>query len=213
MKLRNFIFAFVLGTAMAAGIWASMNFQRTAPASGTATVLPVTIDIPAFSLLDHEGRSVDQRVFEGQWDLVFFGFTNCPDICPLDLQILVDAVDALGDQGGKVQPLFVTVDPGRDTVARLADYVPRFHPRLIGLTGVEAQIRPVIKAYRVARMKVPQQPDGPGGPDAYLVGHGSLTYLMGPDGNFLTFFRHDGGAEFMTKTIRKYLSSEKYRGN
>ena len=162
-----------------------------------------------FELIDHNGKIRTDRDFRGRFMLVYFGYANCPDICPLDLQILTDAVDALGEQAAKVQPIFVTVDPGRDTVARLADYVPRFHPRLIGLTGAEAQIRPVIKAYRVARMKVPQQSDGPSGPDAYLVGHGSLTYLMGPDGKFLTFFRHDGGAEFMARTIRKYMSSEK----
>lgn len=166
-----------------------------------------------FELIDHNGKIRTDRDFRGRFMLVYFGYTNCLDICPLDLQILTDAVDALGDQAAKVQPIFVTVDPGRDTVARLADYIPRFHPRLIGLTGTEAQIRPVIKAYRVARMKVRQQSDGPSGPDAYLVGHGSLTYLMGPDGQFLTFFRHDGGAEFMARTIRKYMSSEKNREN
>lgn len=98
--------------------------------------------------------------------------------------------------------------PGRGP--RLADCVPRFHPRMIGLTGPGAQIRPVVRAYRVARVKVPQQSDGP---DACLIGHGSLTYLMGPDGQFLTFFRHDGGAEIMSKPIRNYLSSSKYRRN
>lgn len=189
-------------------VWAlTLLLAGAAPAAG-AEDFPITFGGP-FELIDHTGKTRTDRDFRGRFMLVYFGYTTCPSICPLDLQILADAVDGLGEQAAKVQPIFVTVDPKRDTVARLADYVPRFHPRLIGLTGSGARIRPVLKAYRVARMKVPQ----PDGPDAYLVVHGPLTYLMGPDGQFLTFFRHDGGAKFMSRTIRKYLSSEKYRGD
>lgn len=171
------------------------------PAAGAAATLPFTFGGP-FDLVDHTGQRRTDRDFRGRFLLVYFGYTKCPDTCPVDLDIIGDALDRLGDRAGRVQPLFITVDPGRDTVARLASYIPRFHPSLIGLTGSEAQIAKIAKAYRAARFKVPRPDEGA---DAYLVGHGSLTYLMGPEGQFVTFFRHDGGAEAMAKALRKYL--------
>ncbi len=172
-----------------------------AHSDGAAVALPFTFGGP-FDLLDHTGQRRTDRDFRGRFLLVFFGYTACPDICPVNLDIMAEALESLGDRAERVQPLFVTVDPGRDTAARLAEFVPRFHPRLIGLTGSEAQIASIAKAYRVTRFKVPRPDEGA---DGYLVGHGPLTYLMGPDGQFVTFFRHDGSAEAMAKTLRKYL--------
>ena len=94
-----------------------------------------------FALIDHTGTSRTERDFRGKLMLVYFGFTYCPDICPTDLQNIGLALDRLGAVGDKVQPLFITVDPERDTPAHLADYVPMFHPRLIGLTGDAEAIR------------------------------------------------------------------------
>ncbi len=184
MKLRNFIFAFVLGTAMAAGIWASMNFQRTAPAPSTATVLPVTIDIPAFSLLDHEGRSVDQRVFEGQWDLVFFGFTNCPDICPLTLQVLSAAKRQLEEQGQLPLPriVLVSVDPERDTPAKMAQYVNAFGDDNLGITGDLDELRKLTTGLGIFFEK--QANNKP----SYAVDHSSVVIVIDPAGQFHSLF-------------------------
>lgn len=172
-----------------------------AAAAGAASALPFTFGGP-FDLLDHTGRRRTDRDFRGRFLLIYFGYSICPDICPVNLAVMAEALDRLGDRAERVQPLFVTVDPGRDTAARLAEFVPRIHPRLIGLTGSEARIASIAKAYRVTRFKVPRPDEGA---DGYLVGHGPLTYLMGPDGQFVTFFRHDGSAEAMAKALRKYL--------
>jgi protein SCO1/2 len=93
-----------------------------------------------FLLIDHKGRPVTDRDFRGKFMRVFFGYTFCPDVCPIDLQIISKAVDALGEAGNRVQPIFITVDPKRDTVEVLARYVSHFHPRLLGLTGTPEQV-------------------------------------------------------------------------
>jgi protein SCO1/2 len=118
---------------------------------------------------------------------------------------MTTALDLLDVQAGRVQPLFITVDPARDTTDVLADYMRHFHPNLLGLTGSEAQVRAVARAYKVHRRKV-ILPDA-AGPDDYLVDHGSNLYLMGPDGGFLTLFHFRAtSAEDMAAIIRKYLA-------
>ena len=107
-----------------------------------------------FELIDHAGRTRTERDFRGQLMLVYFGFTYCPDICPTDLQAIGLALDKLGKDGDSVQPLFITVDPERDTPEHLAEYVPMFHPRLIGLTGGAEAIRKAADAYKVYYAKV-----------------------------------------------------------
>ena len=102
-----------------------------------------------FELIDHTGQTVTEENFDDRYLLVYFGYAYCPDVCPTELLIMGQAVDELGDLSDEVQPLFITVDPARDTVAALAEYVPAFHPRLVGLTGSEAQIHDAAKAYRV----------------------------------------------------------------
>jgi protein SCO1/2 len=116
--------------------------------------------------------------------LVYFGFTFCPDVCPTELQVMAGAMEKLGDKAEKVQPVFVTVDPERDTPEALAKYVKQFDPRLMGLTGTAEQIAHVAKEYRVFYEKVKDE-DGSGD---YTMDHSSVVYLMGPDGGFLTFF-------------------------
>lgn len=125
MSLRNLIIAVTLGATMAAGIWAFMNLQRSKAQPTTATVLTGGPEIAAFSLLDHNARPIDESVFKGQWDVVFFGFTHCPDICPLTLQILSTAKRQLGEAGQAPLPriVFVSVDPERDTTEKMAAYI------------------------------------------------------------------------------------------
>ncbi len=155
-----------------------------------------------FALIDHTGTARTEQDFRGKLLLVYFGFTYCPDVCPADLQNIGLALDQLGTAGGRVQPLFVTLDPERDTPAHLADYVPAFHPRLIGLTGDDAAIRAAADAYKVYYAKVTNE----GGND-YTVDHTAFIYLMGPDGRYLGFFPPGTGAERIAEMLRQQIAS------
>jgi protein SCO1/2 len=156
-----------------------------------------------FTLTDHTGRRVSNGDFRGRFMLVYFGFSRCTDTCPVDLPVIAQALDAIGPLADRVAPVFVTVDPANDTPAVLAAYIAAFHPRLIGLTGSEAEIAATAKAYKVHRRKLTQPHHGAGD---YAVDHGSLTYLMGPDGRFVTLLPHNSGAERLAATLRKYLA-------
>ena len=156
-----------------------------------------------FTLMDHAGRRVTDRDFRGSWLLVQFGYTACPDLCPLSLDTLAQALDLLGPAAAaRVQPLFVTVDPAQDTPEALAHFVRAFHPQLLGLTGSEPDIRAFAKAYRVHHRKVLTDPARP---DAYLIDHGSFTYLIGPDGRFVTLFPYRTPAERMAEVVERHL--------
>jgi protein SCO1/2 len=134
--------------------------------------------------------------------LVYFGYTFCPDICPLGLQTLAEALDRLPPElQQRVVPLFITVDPQRDTVAVMRDYVGLFHPRLIGLTGSEAEIADVSRAYRVYARKA----EPAGGDGGYLVDHSTFTYLMDPQGAYLAHFGHGTSSEEMAKRLEALL--------
>ena len=155
-----------------------------------------------FELTDHTGRVRTERDFRGQLMLVYFGFIYCPDICPADLQAIGLALDRLGNDGARVQPLFVTVDPERDTSEHLAEYVPLFHPRLIGLTGSLDAIRKAADAYKVYFAKVPIGKDA----GDYTVDHTAFIYLMDRDGNYLGFFPPGTSADRMVEIIRPRLA-------
>ena len=133
-----------------------------------------------FSLTDHTGRAVTEADFAGRWQLVFFGFTHCPDICPTTLAYMASVLDLLGPQADRVAPLFITVDPGRDTVPVMAEYVSAFHPRLVGLTGTEDQVAEAAQAFRTWYERVEEGT----APDGYLMAHAGHIYLMDPDGRF-----------------------------
>jgi cytochrome oxidase Cu insertion factor (SCO1/SenC/PrrC family) len=155
-----------------------------------------------FELTDHTGKPRTNSDFRGKLMLVYFGFTYCPDVCPTDLQAIGLALDKLGTDGDSVQPLFITVDPERDTAAHLAEYVPMFHPRLIGLTGSAEAIRKAADAYKVYYAKV-DPPKGDGG--YYTVDHTAFIYLMDREGNYLGFFPPGTSADRMVEIIRPRL--------
>ena len=155
-----------------------------------------------FTLVDHDGGTRGNGDFEGQHLLIFFGYTYCPDVCPTALSDMALALDELGADAAKVRPLFITVDPARDTPERLKDYVANFHPRLIGLTGSEQAVNAVAKAYRVYFAKSNTE----AGPGEYLMDHTSIIYLMGPDGRYLTHFTRGTSSESMASRIRDNLS-------
>ena len=135
--------------------------------------------------------------------LVYFGYTFCPDMCPLGLSTMADALDDLPPElQDQVVPVFITVDPERDTPAVLLDYVPQFSPRLVGLTGTPVEITAAERAYRVYASKS----DATAADGSYLVDHSTFTYLMGRDGKYLSHFGHDTTPEDMAKAIDKFAA-------
>jgi cytochrome oxidase Cu insertion factor (SCO1/SenC/PrrC family) len=153
-----------------------------------------------FDLIDQAGRRRTDADFRGKLLLLYFGYTYCPDICPTDLMAIASAIGKLGTAGGEVQPLFITLDPERDTAEQLAGYVGAFHPRLIGLTGASEQIRKVALAYKVYYAKVPA-PDG----TDYAIDHTGFIYLVGRDGKYLGFFPPNTPPERLVEILRRHL--------
>jgi protein SCO1 len=154
-----------------------------------------------FTLIDQNGRTVTDRDFPGRYKLVFFGFTHCPDICPAELQVMAAALDQLGDKADKVVPIFITVDPERDTPQVMSDFVKNFGSRLVGLTGSPEAVAAAAKAYRVAYTKV----DDPRSANGYTVDHSALVYLMSPDGEYLDHFAYGTSAATIAQALRRYL--------
>ncbi|HXK53929.1 MAG TPA: SCO family protein [Hyphomicrobiales bacterium] len=155
-----------------------------------------------FTLTDHNGQKVSDKSFRGQFLLVFFGYTHCPDVCPTGLLVMSQAMDLLGADAARVTPLFITVDPARDGPEQLKDYVANFHQRLVGLTGSEAQIEDAAKAYNARYVRLDSED---GDKENYFMGHTATTYLTGPDGVALTSFGHETSPEDMAAEIRKFL--------
>lgn len=158
----------------------------------------------SFSLIDHHGNGVTDQDYRGKYMLIYFGYTYCPDVCPTELQIMADALDLLPKETlAQVVPLFITIDPKRDTVPIMAQYVAAFHPAMIGLTGSAEQIKAVKSAYRVyaAREKPPEGTDA----DAYLMSHTSYVYLMDRKGDYITHFNPASDAKDMARRLQEII--------
>jgi protein SCO1/2 len=159
--------------------------QAMVPASIGGVQLPQGISLGGpFRLVDQTGRVVTEQDFAPRWMLLYFGYTFCPDVCPTELATMAAAVDAMGPAAQNLTPVFISVDPERDTPAQLAEYVPRFHPRLQGLTGSAEQVAEAARRYRVyyARANRADSTD-------YLMDHSSFIYLVGPDSRVRALFR------------------------
>ncbi|MBV9117911.1 MAG: SCO family protein [Acetobacteraceae bacterium] len=161
--------------------------------SGTATA---AIGGP-FTLENGNGQAVTDRDFRGKYMLVYFGYTYCPDVCPTTLTEVAGALDKLGPKAARVQPIFITVDPQRDTPAVIKQYTGAFSPRIVGLTGTPDQIAAVERAYHVYAAK---HVTGPG-PNDYGMDHSSVLYLMGPDGRFIAPLDADQTAPRLAKRL------------
>ncbi|KAM5287873.1 protein SCO2 homolog, mitochondrial [Ctenodactylus gundi] len=157
-----------------------------------------------FSLLDHRGQARCKADFRGQWVLMYFGFTHCPDICPDELEKLVQVVQQLEakPQLPPVQPIFITVDPARDDVAAMARYVQDFHPRLLGLTGSAEQIAQASRSYRVYYSTGPRDED-----QDYIVDHSIAIYLLNPDGLFTDYYGRSSSAEQIADSVQRHMAS------
>jgi len=174
--------------------------DRPAGAPGAGLRTEADIGGP-FTLTDHHGKPVTDKTYRGQYLMIYFGYGYCPDVCPTELANMANAMDLLGGKAAQVTPLFITVDPERDTAQFLADYVVAFHPRLVGLTGTPAQIAMVAKEYKVYYAKSRKS----AGAD-YLMDHTSFVYLMGPDGNFLTMFRGQTNPKAIAETVERFMA-------
>ncbi|MCW9035943.1 MAG: SCO family protein [Rhodospirillales bacterium] len=152
----------------------------------------------AFVLLDHNGETVTEKTYLGKYLLISFGYTYCPDVCPTGLQTVSDAIDIMAEKGKSVQPLFVSIDPERDTVEIMKDYVSNFHPRLIGLTGSVESVKAMSKLYKVRYRKNLEEGAAA---DEYLVDHTANFYLMGPQGEFINSFSHRTRPEHMAEWV------------
>lgn len=154
----------------------------------------------SFNLKDHTGKTVTEKDFEGQYRLIYFGFTYCPAICPTELQKISKALKNLGDKGEQIKPIFISVDPERDTVDVMKNYVELFHPNLIGLTGSVKETENIKKHYKIYSAKVKDETMSD-----YTVDHSSLIYFMGPDNSLLRIFKVDDTAEDIVKVVNQYL--------
>lgn len=203
-RIIRIMLACLIGLVMAALIaWMTIRHDQRLASGGVATaVAPASIGGP-FTLTAHDGRIVSDQDFAGKYRLVFFGFTFCPDICPTELQTIAQTMDLLGPESAQVQPLFVTIDPARDTAPVLADYVALFHPSILGLTGTDEQIAAVAKAYRVYYARSA----GSAGAE-YTMDHSTFAYLMAPDGSFITVFARGTNAEQMADAIRQHRAAK-----
>ena len=168
--------------------WYGRSAPETAPLGGP------------FSLTDQNGATRTDADFRGKLMLIYFGYTYCPDTCPATLAAMSQALDQLGADGAAVQPIFITVDPARDTPQQLKLYASNFTPRLIALTGTPAQLDTVEHEFRVFASKVPGGP-----PDDYLLDHSSFIYLMGRDGKLVKLIPPGEKPADMADDIRKYL--------
>ena len=185
------------GLLLALVLAACSSHSAPAPLAGASMGGP-------FTLTDQYGRRVSDRDFAGKYRLIYFGYTFCPDVCPVDMQVLgaglrrFEVEDAA--RAARVQPIFISVDPARDTPAVLARFVAAFHPRLIGLTGSEAEIAQVTREYRIFYQRGEASPGG-----GYMVNHTRMAVLYGPDGQPIAMIPVDQGPNAAAAELARWV--------
>ena len=152
-----------------------------------------------FRLVDQNGRTRTDADFRGKYMLVYFGFTHCPDVCPTSLAAMAQALDMIGDKAARVTPVFITVDPARDTPKVVGEYMKAFGPTFVGLTGSQAAVDAAAKQYRVYATRR----DLPGG--QYAMDHSNVVYLMGPDGKIVSYYNDAITPEILAKDLNAHL--------
>ena len=192
------LIAVILALVAAGGVTAGALFLAGGRAGMTASGTAL-IGGP-FSLIAADGSAVSDRTYRGKWQIIYFGYTYCPDACPVALTKLSLALEKLGADASKLQALFITVDPERDTQQVLSEYLKSFDSRIVGLTGSKAQIDDVAKEFRV--YVAPQKTDG----DDYLVDHGAYAYVVNPQGKFANVIAGDAAGAEMAKKLREMIA-------
>ena len=191
--IQKFLWALV-GIAALASVWLLLWVDYRADQAASRT--------PAFhvefELTDHQGMVRTQEDFAGQWMLVFFGFTNCPDVCPTTLAEVAAVMDGLGEDADQVQPLFISIDPERDTPAVLADFVPRFDAGIVGLAGTPDQIERTADNFNVFYEKAEEAASQ----GDYAIGHSSQLFLFDPSGGYVKAWQYGTPAEEILIDLR-----------
>jgi len=204
MTRLSAIIAAVVAIALLAGSAVFVLFGRgddLAASCGASRVIGGDIGGP-FTLVDETGKTVtDTDVITGP-TLLYFGYTYCPDVCPLDTARNAEAVEILDERGLEVTPVFVSIDPGRDTPELLAEFTDVFHPRMIGLSGSPEQVKAASQAYKTYYKK--QESDDE---EYYLVDHSTFTYLVFPEHGFVEFFKREDTAEQMADRVQCFAEN------
>ncbi len=185
-------------------MFASALVVNASPAPAASTV---TIGGP-FTLSAPDGKTVTDRTFRGKWLLVYFGYTFCPNSCPTMLLEIATALKKLGADAAKVQPLFITIDPQRDTPGVMQQYTQSFDPRIIGLIGTPEEIAAVAHEYGAYYVR---QRTGPGGND-YVMDHSTYLYVMNPEGKYVRAFDSGTSGDRIADELRKLLPSISHDG-
>ena len=204
MHIRNLIAALVLGAAIAAGLALALRDGGESAVPLTATLLPAGNELPDFALLDQDGMPVDRSVFAGQWDVVFFGFTNCPDICPATMTVLGQARRELVSLGQEPLPriVLVSVDPERDTPEAMARYIGYFGDGNLGLTGELEEIGKLTGALGIFFQKAGAEGD------TYGVDHSTVVLVIDPQGRLKALFSAPHRVENLVHDLPLIMASE-----
>jgi protein SCO1/2 len=188
----------ILGLVLALALAACSGGSGEPPLKGAAIGGP-------FTLTDQDGRTVTDRVYAGRYRIMYFGFTHCPDVCPTDLAVIGQALRRFEksdpERAARVIPIFVSVDPERDTPAVIKDYVAAFHPRLVGLTGTPSQLADMVRRYGAYYGKEARSAGG-----GYNVNHSRLAELIGPKGEPIALLPYEKGAEAVAAELDRWVS-------
>jgi protein SCO1/2 len=187
-----------LACMAAGGMWHAADQMRTNRVGAVVTTGTPQVGGP-FALIDQNGETKTDADFRGRWMLVYFGYTHCPDVCPTTLALMGEVLKRLGGRANRVAPIFITLDPARDTPEVMKAYVASFGPQFVGLTGPDSHIVSVASEYHVYRVRRPL----PGG--GYAIDHSSVICLMGPDGKFAADYDNSQGPDEIAKEIAKRL--------
>ncbi|XP_022090424.1 protein SCO1 homolog, mitochondrial-like [Acanthaster planci] len=182
---KTVLVTFVLGGSLLVGFKIAQRKKRLEIEKERSKALGKAAIGGPFSLVDHNGKPKTNKDYLGQWLLLYFGFTHCPDICPDELEKMVSAVEKINNSPNlpNITPLFISIDPERDTVEVMGAYVKEFYPGLIGLTGTKEQVEEIARNFRIYFSQGPKDED-----NDYIVDHSIIMYLLNPDGQFVDYF-------------------------
>jgi len=207
-RLALMALAAVVGLGVGYGLFEILDPARPNPSNQVVVSGKALVGGP-FELINQDGQLVSEKDFAGRPMLIYFGYASCPDVCPLDLQKMGAALDLLGEAGAAIQPIFVSIDPERDTPEIMKAYTSHFSERLTGLTGSLEQVAVAAKAYRVYYAKTGEDGGAPIEGQNYWMAHSNLFYLMDGTGTFVTYFDADATPKVMADGLAKHLEQAK----